>query len=417
MYGVGDALMDGVRGFQQAEHDNGVREDREYRKGKRETDDAYQAQVRERNGIQWERDDAAYDKTQLDVARKQAVTDVYGSWMKSRKGAKSPALTAAMQKWDNDEDANIKDTFVDEQGAVVLFFDDGNRKVFKPDEFKGMVREQLNDKNLGAMLQGEEDLKNKTVAQKGVADHAANLRNPTQIETNQGDGQVKSQLFKAGEEYGDATIGQSDAYIRAQAKGSGSGNSSKKQLDMDKFFAQLASKQFGSPDANGNIMLDEKGGIQKSKVETLASTMYRKHGDALTPLQYFSRALKITRDNPALTKAQAVKKLSEMNIEKPGWFASKAEEKKYMDEVQAIVSKSESPTGVIQPQQQQGNGVAADSAPAKNPAKAKPNIITKEVPKGYADKMAVGKVYSPTAGQYKGLEITKSADGTIQLIK
>jgi len=370
MFSIGDAINNGLQGYRQAENDNGLREDREYRKNKRAVDDEFTAKQRERNGLQWEREDKQYEADQKKSARITALRDTWDSYAQSKVTGDLSGLKGYMQLYDLKEGADIADVQYGGEGKIKISYDDGSDHSIDESQFVQMMKMQFSPENWMKLEKEKEMLGLRADATKGInsanaenqkgvqkanvqnvqdiATHANGLKPPTTRTYTDEDGKKYTRFYVNADEYEeqggyeDPAVTNARTNANKQPKGSGKN----KQLEMDKFFAQLASKQFGSPDANGNIMLDEKGGIQKSKVETLASTMYREYGEKLTPLQYFSRALKITRDNPALTKSQAVKKLKEMNIDKPNFFASKAEEETYANEVQKMIDSSESVPGI-----------------------------------------------------------------------
>lgn len=436
MYGLGDAMYNGLQGYRQGEQDNGIREDRDYLRGKRESDDARQEVLRgredeayARKGVMQGREDQAYESEQSRKSRIKALRETWDAYAHSKVTGDLSKLKGYMQQYDNKEEADILDVQYGGEGKIKLLFDDESEHVIDEEQFKEALKMQFSPENWMKIEQEKDMLGARTQATKEVNTHAAGLKAPQVVETQKGNNGLRVQdIYQGGKKIG-STESLDPAYLKAMKSGSGK-SQPERQIEADKFFASLAAKQFGSPDASGNIMLDEKGGQMKSKVETIASGMFRQYGDARTPLQYFAMALKMTRDNPALTKNQAVKKLKEQGIDSPGFWASDEEREEYEQEIQDKINESESIPGVnglaVKPPAAGVNtGAPASSVESNglgiNPQSKTPtpqkNIITTEVPKSYADKMVVGKTYIAPVPPYKDKRIIKSEDGTIHLIE
>lgn len=433
MYGLGDAMMNGIQGWRMADQDMAARDERDYVQQKRQQDDQWTTKERERKGVQWGREDQEWDAKQAELRRQEAIRSGLTAYTRGKMTGDYSGLTKFLQDYDEPHGPNIVDVQGDDKGNLVVIADDGKKQPLSAQDFVNSIRRELSPENW-LQREGEKEMVGvRAEAQKDVNTHqggitrenaefSAGLENPGVVTTYGADGSATQRVFKGGKEI-ERIDGMTPEMRKAMTTGSGKPPS---QLDVDKFFAQLSAKQFGVPDANGNLMLDETNGAMKSKVEALASLMHREYGDKFTPLQHFARALKYVRDNPVMSEKDAMKKLAKEGKDAPGFWASKLEEEQYMREVSDLVEQSNTvPTSAsqrgAQPQGVQTGGMQPQNAGVQSPqttgANSKLNIITDQVPHSFSSKMQVGVQYRPSGGPYAGRTLVKQADGSIQLIE
>ena len=423
MFGIGDALQNGIKGYREAESDINARNDRQYAEQKRQTEDDYTQGRRDRQGVLDTRQDDEYALKKADAARISALRGTWDSYAKGKATGDMSSLVEYMQMYDNKDDADIVNVQY-ANGKLNLLFDDESTLSLDDKQFQESLKMQFSPDNWMKMQDEKEMLGLKTDAQKSVNKDSAGLKTPEVVKTYDENGLLIQDTYQSGKKIGETQKGIDPAMIKSANAKKGE-NGSPTEIQTANFFQSFAAKAYGS-EGTGGIMIPEGSRINAANIAEIGNYIYQKGDGNITLNSAAAKALRFIESAQVMDMADAKAKLEEQGVNKPGFFADDKEEILYNDRVQSLINASKDPLGsnglnATSPAQAQAAAPAAPAAPAKQQAnkQAKPEKmvnITKDVPSTFSAKMTVGKTYSPQGGKYKGQKIVKNKDGTIQLI-
>jgi len=396
---LGDAIYNGIQGYRQAENDNAVREEREYRNQKRVADDAYTAEQRERNGVIWGREDEKYEAEKAKSERLTALRDTWDAYAKSKVTGDLSGLTSYMKAYDNRDGADIQDVQYGDKGKLNILYDSGDEYSINEDQFVQMMRMQFSPENW-MNLQREKELQDHTTGntmtvnkanvdnQNSINDNSAantmevneaNVGNQNSVNNNSAantmeineesnnlaigrdaaqqtlenglgapeaikytdeDGRVYTRLYKNQHEYEVVGGAPDPALVKANKTNTDGSGGKPTDYQVANFFKSFSEKAFGSEGAGG-ILIPKGSRMNAASVAELGNYIYKNKGGTLNSSA--AKALRFVEKYPTLTKTQAMKKLKELGKKGTTLFSSDKEEEEYQKMVSTLIEQSKDP--------------------------------------------------------------------------
>lgn len=198
MYDIGSALFNGVKGYRQAEAENRIDDEYDYQKQKRVSDDAYQSQQRERNGVIEGRQDIKWKNAQDKKKAELLIAQGRYEASKAFKSGDSASLVKWLQENDTEEYANLNEGQFLDNGRFSMRFDNGQTPDLDEDELSSLMEQSFDPVGFYKRQTEAQARKQKLLDAEGAATFKASLVNPTKIDRTNSDGNVVSEYFQSG---------------------------------------------------------------------------------------------------------------------------------------------------------------------------------------------------------------------------